>query len=113
MLTLGIAEEEQLSMFKTISGILHFGNIEVKQRPREEWATIPNTTGTYVCTQEGVGSMMYSVGTIVNVVGCLLSKYSVADPQTLSHRGREGGPPGEHTGPRPDKGTHQTEDQSR
>ena len=45
MVTLGFTDEEQLSMFKTISGILHFGNIEVKQRPREEWATIPNTTG--------------------------------------------------------------------
>ena len=45
MLTLGFTEEEMLSMFKTISGILHFGNIEVKQRPREEWATIPNATG--------------------------------------------------------------------
>ena len=45
MLTLGIVEDEQMAMFKTISGILHFGNIEVKQRPREEWATIPTTTG--------------------------------------------------------------------
>lgn len=53
MLTLGISEEEQMSMFKTISGILHFGNIEVKQRGRDEWATIPNTTGTYVCTTRG------------------------------------------------------------
>lgn len=47
MLTLGFTAEEQMSMFRTISGILHFGNIEVKQRPREEWATIPNTTGMY------------------------------------------------------------------
>jgi myosin heavy chain 6/7 len=44
MVTLGFTDEELMSMFKTISGILHFGNIEVKQRPREEWATIPNTT---------------------------------------------------------------------
>ena len=44
-MTLGFTDEEQMSMFKTISGILHFGNIEVKQRPREEWATIPNATG--------------------------------------------------------------------
>ena len=47
MATLGIGEEEQLAMFRTISGILHFGNIEVKQRPREEWATIPTTTGEH------------------------------------------------------------------
>ena len=46
MATLGFTDEEQLCMFKTISGILHFGNIEVKQRPREEWATIPSATGT-------------------------------------------------------------------
>ena len=31
-------------MFKTVAGVLQFGNIEVKQRPREEWATIPTAT---------------------------------------------------------------------
>ena len=45
MNTLGMTKEEQMSMFRTVAGILHFGNIEVKQRPREEWATIPTTTG--------------------------------------------------------------------
>ena len=38
-------DEEITALFKTVAGILHFGNIEVKQRPREEWATIPTTTG--------------------------------------------------------------------
>ena len=42
---LGMDKEEQVSLFRTVAGILHFGNIEVKQRPREEWATIPTTTG--------------------------------------------------------------------
>ena len=41
---LGFTDEERMSMFKTVAGTLHFGNIEVKQRPREEWATIPTTT---------------------------------------------------------------------
>lgn len=41
---LGFNEDEKLSLFKTLAGILQFGNIEVKQRPREEWATIPTAT---------------------------------------------------------------------
>lgn len=45
MATLGMDPQEIKSLFKTVAGILHFGNIEVKQRPREEWATIPTTTG--------------------------------------------------------------------
>jgi len=45
MRTLGMEPDEILSLFRTVAGILHFGNIEVKQRPREEWATIPTTTG--------------------------------------------------------------------
>lgn len=42
---LGMEGDEIKALFKTLAGILHFGNIEVKQRPREEWATIPTTTG--------------------------------------------------------------------
>ena len=45
MEVLGMGEDERLAMFRVVAGILHFGNIEVKQRPREEWATIPTTTG--------------------------------------------------------------------
>lgn len=44
MNVLGFTDAEKLSLFKTIAGILQFGNIEVKQRPREEWATIPTAT---------------------------------------------------------------------
>ena len=49
MEVLGLDKEERDSMFKTVAGVLHFGNIEVKQRPREEWATIPTTTGQSNC----------------------------------------------------------------
>lgn len=42
---LGMPEEERTSMLRVVAGVLHFGNIEVKQRPREEWATIPTATG--------------------------------------------------------------------
>ena len=45
MITLGMEPDEIMAMYKTLAGILHFGNIEVKQRPRDEWATIPTTTG--------------------------------------------------------------------
>ena len=44
MNVLGFTDDEQLSIFRIIAGICHFGNIEVKQRPREEWASIPVTT---------------------------------------------------------------------
>lgn len=44
MNVLGFTDDEKMSMFKTVAGTLHFGNIQVKQRPREEWATIPTTT---------------------------------------------------------------------
>lgn len=45
MAVLGMPEEERMSMLRVVAGVLHFGNIEVKQRPREEWATIPTATG--------------------------------------------------------------------
>lgn len=45
METLSFTEDEQMFLFKVIAGVLHFGNIEVKQRPREEWATIPTAEG--------------------------------------------------------------------
>ncbi len=45
MATLGMEPDEIKALFRTLAGILHFGNVEVKQRPREEWATIPTTTG--------------------------------------------------------------------
>ena len=55
MNVLGFTAEESLSIFKTVAGVLHFGNIEVKQRPREEWATIPTTTeAEKVCVYHAV-----------------------------------------------------------
>ena len=45
MATLGMEVPEIKSLMKVLAGILHFGNIEVTQRPREETANIPTTTG--------------------------------------------------------------------
>ena len=42
---LGFGDDEKLSLFKTVAAVLHFGNIVVKQRPREEQAEIPSTSG--------------------------------------------------------------------
>lgn len=42
---LGMDKEEQLSLFRTVAGILHFGNIEVKQSRSDQVASIPTTTG--------------------------------------------------------------------
>lgn len=47
MNVLGFTDEQKLSLFKTIAAVLHFGNIEVKQRPREEQAEISNTSGKH------------------------------------------------------------------
>ncbi len=63
MATLGFDEDERMSILRTVAGILHFGNIEVKQRPREEWATIPTTTGTYKATLKP--SSEYDIGAYV------------------------------------------------
>lgn len=53
MNTIGMEPDEIKALFKTLAGILHFGNIEVKQRPREEWATIPTTTGMHSSRSSG------------------------------------------------------------
>ncbi|XP_072168144.1 myosin-16-like isoform X1 [Diadema setosum] len=37
---LGFEDEEKMSLYKMCGGILHFGNVEWKQRPREEQAEI-------------------------------------------------------------------------
>ncbi len=47
MATLGMEVPEIKSLMKVLAGILHFGNIEVTQRPREETANIPTTTGKW------------------------------------------------------------------
>jgi len=47
MNVLGFNDDEKLSLFKTVAAVLHFGNIVVKQRPREEQAEIPSTSGTH------------------------------------------------------------------
>ena len=63
---LGMEKEEQQSLFRTVAGILHFGNIEVKQRPREENATIPTTTGKLK-----LHSLTYTLFALPTVMGSL------------------------------------------
>ncbi|XP_011682897.1 myosin-16 isoform X3 [Strongylocentrotus purpuratus] len=41
---LGFSFEEKMSMYKMCATIMHFGNVEWKQRPREEQAEIESTT---------------------------------------------------------------------
>lgn len=48
MNVLGFTAEQKMSLFRTIAAVLHFGNIEVKQRPREEQAEISNTSGELI-----------------------------------------------------------------
>ena len=43
MSVLQFTPDEQMQLFRTVAAVLHFGNIEVKQRPREEQAEMQNT----------------------------------------------------------------------
>ena len=43
MNVLEFAPEEQKQLFRTVAAVCHFGNIRVKQRPREEQAEMPDT----------------------------------------------------------------------
>ena len=45
---LGFSDEERVSMYKTCAGILHWGNGQFKQRPREEQADVADSKGTDV-----------------------------------------------------------------
>ncbi len=73
---LGFTEDERKSLFRTVAGVLHFGNIQVKQRPREEWATIPNTTDAEkVCLQYTVHCTVLNDMHIVT--GCTHSGYQL------------------------------------
>ena len=40
---LGFTKDEKLNMYKLTAGIMHFGNSQWKQRPREEQAESENT----------------------------------------------------------------------
>ena len=42
---LGMDKDEQMALLRTVAGILHFGNIEVKQSRSDQVASIPTTTG--------------------------------------------------------------------
>jgi myosin heavy subunit len=43
MTVLAFNPEEQMQLLRTVAAVCHFGNIEVKQRPREEQAEMPDT----------------------------------------------------------------------
>ncbi|XP_038064642.1 myosin heavy chain, striated muscle-like isoform X2 [Patiria miniata] len=54
---LGFEEDEKLSLYQLTAGIMHFGNIKWKQRPREEQAEIESTdTADKVAYLLGVNS---------------------------------------------------------
>ena len=42
---LGMEKDEQMALLRTVAGILHFGNIEVKQSRSDQVASIPIATG--------------------------------------------------------------------
>lgn len=44
---LGFSAEEKLSVYKLTGGIMHFGNMKFKQKPREEQAEVDTTEGRY------------------------------------------------------------------
>ena len=45
MKVLAFSDEEQMQLFRTVAAVCHLGNIEVKQRAREEQAEMHNTGG--------------------------------------------------------------------
>ena len=45
---LGFTPEEKMSVFKLTGGIMHFGNMKFKQKPREEQAEVDSTEGVYI-----------------------------------------------------------------
>lgn len=42
---LGFTPEEKMSVYKLTGGIMHFGNMKFKQKPREEQADVDSTEG--------------------------------------------------------------------
>ena len=44
---LGFSPEERLSMYKIAASILNFGNIKLKQRPRDEQAEVVDPAGRW------------------------------------------------------------------
>uniref|UniRef100_A0A8C4R2B5 Myosin, heavy chain 11a, smooth muscle n=1 Tax=Eptatretus burgeri TaxID=7764 RepID=A0A8C4R2B5_EPTBU len=52
---MGISNEEQLAIFKVVSSVLHFGNIEFKKERNSDQATMPdNTAAQKVCHLLGI-----------------------------------------------------------
>lgn len=44
---LGFTAEEKMSIYKLTGGIMHFGNMKFKQKPREEQADVDTTEGLH------------------------------------------------------------------
>lgn len=42
---LGFSSEEKIGVYKLTGGIMHFGNMKFKQKPREEQAEVDTTEG--------------------------------------------------------------------
>lgn len=42
---LGFTPEEKMSVYKLIGSVMHFGNMKLKQKPREEQADVDSTEG--------------------------------------------------------------------
>lgn len=42
---LGFSAEEKIGIYKLTGGIMHFGNMKFKQKPREEQAEVDTTEG--------------------------------------------------------------------
>lgn len=42
---LGFSAEEKMGVYKLTGGIMHFGNMKFKQKPREEQAEVDTTEG--------------------------------------------------------------------
>lgn len=45
---LGFTTEEKMNIYKLTAGIMHFGNMKFKQKPREEQADVDTTEGRHV-----------------------------------------------------------------
>lgn len=42
---LGFSQEEKIGVYRLTGGIMHFGNMKFKQKPREEQADVDTTEG--------------------------------------------------------------------
>lgn len=50
---LGFSADEKIGIYKLTGGIMHFGNMKFKQKPREEQAEVDTTEGGCLAVQGG------------------------------------------------------------